>query len=173
VAQGAGGHPAGPCAAQGQPAASQVRRAARVPERLLDEREPIYAWPTSPSKAKTDRTAKTVERIMAALTNAAYAHERTDRSFPRQPQLRHLVQPGSIADAGKLLSPIARGPVPVVTDANVARLHLPAFVDGLKRCALRSAAHREWSRAKVPRVSAGWSGLTTELLATGVDRGAG
>ena len=38
-----------------------------------------------------------------------------------------LVGAGLIAEAGKLLEPLARGPVPVVTDANVAALHLIAI----------------------------------------------
>ena len=81
-----------------------------------------------------------------------------------------LVQPGLLADAGKLLSPKAHGPVPVVTDANVARLHLPAFVEGLKRAALdpRPIVMEPGEGTKSFR---GLERLCTELLTTGVDRG--
>ncbi len=80
------------------------------------------------------------------------------------------VGPGLIVEAGALLAPLARGPVPVVTDSNVAPLYLQRFVDVL------GAAGVE---AKPIVLDAGegtksfrWlEMLVSELLATGVDRG--
>jgi 3-dehydroquinate synthase len=80
------------------------------------------------------------------------------------------VGPGLIAEAGALLRPLARGPVPVVTDTNVAWLHLEYLVDVLSDTGID---------AKPIVLDAGegtksfrWlEKLTSELLATGVDRG--
>jgi len=43
------------------------------------------------------------------------------------------VGPGLFARAGELLAPVARGVVPVVTDENVARLHLDAFLLSIQK----------------------------------------
>ena len=49
------------------------------------------------------------------------------------------VGPGLIAEAGTLLAPLARGPVPVVTDSNVAPLYLQRFP---RRASARPASLR-------------------------------
>jgi 3-dehydroquinate synthase len=80
------------------------------------------------------------------------------------------VGPGLIGRAGHLLAPIARGPVPVVTDENVARLHLDRVADALRAAGID---------ARPVTIEAGeatknfhWlEKLTNALLATGVDRG--
>ena len=47
---------------------------------------------------------------------------------------RYPIQVGAglIAKAGALLKPIAKGPVPVVTDSHVAALHLEPLLASLK-----------------------------------------
>lgn len=80
------------------------------------------------------------------------------------------VGPGLTAEAGRLLRPLVRGPVPIVTDTNVAWLHLEHFIDVLTDVGID---------AKPIVLDAGESTksfrwlekLTSELLATGVDRG--
>ena len=80
------------------------------------------------------------------------------------------VGPGLFADAGRLLSPMAHGPVPVVTDANVAKLHLDAFVAGLTAAGIDP--HPIVLDAGESTKSFHWlEELCSELLATGVDRG--
>ena len=80
------------------------------------------------------------------------------------------VGPGIVSDAGRFLSPMARGPVPVVTDANVAKLHLDAFIDRLKAAGIDA-------RPIVVEVGEGSKSfrglelLCSRLLASGVDRG--
>jgi 3-dehydroquinate synthase len=81
-----------------------------------------------------------------------------------------LVGAGLTAQAGRWLKPLARGPLPVVTDANVAGLHLEALVDALEREGLdpRPIVLEPGEGRKSFR---GLENLCTELLATGVDRG--
>jgi len=79
------------------------------------------------------------------------------------------VGPDLIAQTGALIKPFARGPVPVVTDANVARLHLERFVGGLTRAGIdtRPIVLDAGEATKSFR----WlEKLISELLATGVDR---
>ncbi len=80
------------------------------------------------------------------------------------------VGPGLVAAAGKLLSPMARGPVPVVTDVNVAKLHLPAFVEALKAGGI-DARPIVMEPGEGTKSFRGLEKLCTELLAAGVDRG--
>ena len=76
------------------------------------------------------------------------------------------VGPGLLAQAGALLTPLARGPVPVVTDGNVAELHLA----GLMRSGL-DMRPIVLAPGEATKSFAGLEQLTGELLATGVDRG--
>ena len=81
-----------------------------------------------------------------------------------------LVGAGLVAQAGKWLRPLARGPLPVVTDTNVAKLHLAALLEALKQAGLdaRPIVLEPGEGAKSFR---GLETLCTQLLATGVDRG--
>jgi 3-dehydroquinate synthase len=81
-----------------------------------------------------------------------------------------LVGAGLAADAGKWLAPLARGPLPVVTDANVAKLHLPALMDALRQAGL-DARPIVLDPGEGTKSFRGLEKLCTELLATGVDRG--
>ncbi len=76
------------------------------------------------------------------------------------------VGPGLLARAGTLLKPFARGAVPVVTDGNVAKIHLADFLLG------GLDARPIVLEAGEPTKSfAGLERLTSELLASGVERG--
>ena len=81
-----------------------------------------------------------------------------------------LVGAGLVTQAGKLLAPLVRGPLPVVTDANVAKLHLPALLKALKQSKLdaRPIVLEPGEGTKSFRLL---EKLCSELLATGVDRG--
>jgi 3-dehydroquinate synthase len=80
------------------------------------------------------------------------------------------VGPGMIEQAGALIAPFARGPLPVVTDANVAFLHLDRFLGVLEQAGLDP-------RPIVLDAGEGTKSflwlekLIGELVATGVDRG--
>ena len=77
---------------------------------------------------------------------------------------------GLLTKAPQLLSHFARGPVPVVTDDNVAALYLEAFVDSLKDAGID--ARPIVLDAGEGTKSFHWlEKLCSELLATGVDRG--
>lgn len=79
------------------------------------------------------------------------------------------VGPGLLNEAGRLLAPMAKGPIPVVTDANVAFLHLDRFVGVLEAAGLhpKPIVLDPGEGTK----SFAWLGkLVSELLATGVDR---
>jgi 3-dehydroquinate synthase len=71
---------------------------------------------------------------------------------------------GLLARAPELLKPFARGPVPVVTDENVARLHLAAL-SGLDAKPIVLAP------GEGTKSFAGLEALSSALLRSGVDRG--
>jgi len=79
------------------------------------------------------------------------------------------VGPGLLDQAGRLIAPFAKGPLPVVTDANVAPLYLDRLVAVLKDAGLdprpivleAGESTKSWSWLEK---------LMTKLLATGVDR---
>ncbi|HWA91955.1 MAG TPA: 3-dehydroquinate synthase [Rhizomicrobium sp.] len=76
------------------------------------------------------------------------------------------VGPGLMGQAGALLAPFARGPVPVVTDSNVAKIHLVTLLEsGLD---MRPIVLDPGEGTKS---FAGLEKLAGALLATGVDRG--
>jgi 3-dehydroquinate synthase len=80
------------------------------------------------------------------------------------------VGPGLIGEAGALLTPLARGAVPVVTDGNVAKLHLDAFVESLRQAGLE-ARPIVMEAGEATKSFAGLEKLCAALLASGVDRG--
>lgn len=77
---------------------------------------------------------------------------------------------GLLAHAGTLLAPLARGPLPVVTDSNVAKLHLPALLVTLKEAGLE-ARPIVLEPGEGTKSFHGLEKLCSELLATGVGRG--
>jgi 3-dehydroquinate synthase len=81
-----------------------------------------------------------------------------------------VVAPGLLAEAGERLKPFAHGPVPVVTDENVADHYLGAFLQNLKAAGIDARAV-----VMVPgEESKSFSGLEqlcSALLESGVDRG--
>ena len=74
------------------------------------------------------------------------------------------VGPGLLARAPELLRPFARGPSPVVTDANIARLHPTAL-------AAEDAPKIVIEPGEATKSFAGLEKLTGALLRSGVDRG--
>ena len=74
------------------------------------------------------------------------------------------VGPGLLARAPELLKPFRRGPVPVVTDANIAKLYPAAF-------AAEDAQTIVLEPGEATKSFAGLEKLTGELLRSGVDRG--
>ena len=80
------------------------------------------------------------------------------------------VGPDLMAEAGTLLKPFARGPVPVVTDNNVAFVHLDRFLGVLHDAGI--AAKPIILDAGEGTKSFAWlEKLMSQLLASGVDRG--
>ncbi|HSZ74713.1 MAG TPA: 3-dehydroquinate synthase [Rhizomicrobium sp.] len=80
------------------------------------------------------------------------------------------VAPGLLSRAGELLKPFARGPLPIVADEHVAKLHLQTVVD-----AARSAGLDPYPIILAPgegtKSFAGLEQLCGLLLAAGVERG--
>jgi 3-dehydroquinate synthase len=79
------------------------------------------------------------------------------------------VGPGVLTQSGALLKPFARGPVPVVTDKNVAALHLESFL-GFLRGAGIDARPIILDAGEATKSFAWLEKLTDELLMSGVDR---
>ncbi len=78
---------------------------------------------------------------------------------------------GLMADAGKLLKPFARGPVPVVTDANVGRLHLERFLGVLREAGL-DARPIVMAPGEGSKSFAGLESLCSQLLDMEISRSA-
>ncbi len=74
------------------------------------------------------------------------------------------VGPGLLARAPELLKPFRRGPLPVVTDTNVAALYPAAFV-------AEDAPKIVLAPGEATKSFAGLEKLTGELLRSGIDRG--
>jgi 3-dehydroquinate synthase len=87
-----------------------------------------------------------------------------DRSYPIH------IGPGLLARAGDLLKPLARGPMPVVTDAHVAEIHLAPLLVALGAAGL-DARPIVLEAGEGSKSFAGLERLTGELLKSGVDRG--
>ncbi|HEY1962034.1 MAG TPA: 3-dehydroquinate synthase [Rhizomicrobium sp.] len=77
---------------------------------------------------------------------------------------------GTLARAGELLKPFARGVVPVVTDENVARLHLQPLLESLRGRAV-DAREIVLPAGEETKSFAGLEKLCRELLRLGVERG--
>jgi 3-dehydroquinate synthase len=80
------------------------------------------------------------------------------------------VGPEVLRQAGTLIAPFARGPLPVVTDSNVAALHLDRLIGTLEAAGLDPRP----IVVEAGEASKSFHGLQTviaALLATGVDRG--
>ncbi|HXC55802.1 MAG TPA: 3-dehydroquinate synthase [Rhizomicrobium sp.] len=86
-----------------------------------------------------------------------------ERSYPIH------IGPGLLARAGALLAPL-RGPVPVVTDANVAKLHLAALLESFGAAGL-DAHPIVLEPGEATKSFAGLEKLSGALLRAGVDRG--
>ena len=77
---------------------------------------------------------------------------------------------GLLADAGKLLKPFARGPMPVVTDMTVGEIHLATFLDACGHAQI-DARPVVIAPGESSKSFAGLEQVTGALLDTGVDRG--
>ena len=79
------------------------------------------------------------------------------------------IGPGLFAQSGALLKPFARGPVPVVTDTNIAELHLNAVVAALRGAGI-DARPVVVDAGEATKSFSSLEWLTSTLLLMGVDR---
>jgi 3-dehydroquinate synthase len=86
-----------------------------------------------------------------------------DRAYPIE------VGQGLLQNSGKLLKPLARGVVPVVTDAHVAELHLPRLMEALKAEGI-DARPIVMSPGEASKSFAGLESLCGQMLDMEVDR---
>jgi 3-dehydroquinate synthase len=77
---------------------------------------------------------------------------------------------GLLAEAGALLKPFARGPVPVVTDATVGEIHLASFLDVCDKAGI-DARPVVMPPGEGSKSFSGLEKVSGALLDTGVDRG--
>jgi 3-dehydroquinate synthase len=77
---------------------------------------------------------------------------------------------GLVGEAGERLKPFARGVTPVVTDENVAKLHLDALMTSLRKAGL-DARPVVVAAGEATKSFAGLERLTGALLNLGVERG--
>jgi 3-dehydroquinate synthase len=76
---------------------------------------------------------------------------------------------GLLPRAGELLKPLAKGTVPVVTDAHVANIHLPALLDALDKAGI-DARPIVMAPGEVSKSFAGLERLSEALLDMEIDR---
>ena len=76
---------------------------------------------------------------------------------------------GMRARVGELLKPLARGPVPVVTDAHVAEIHLPRLLDLLNQAGI-NARPVVMPPGEISKSFSGLERLSGELLDMGIYR---
>ena len=81
-----------------------------------------------------------------------------------------LVDHGLLSEAGILLAPLARGPVPVVTDATVGEIHLATFLDACGKAGI-DARPVVMPPGEGSKSFAGLETLAGAVLDIGVDRG--
>jgi 3-dehydroquinate synthase len=86
-----------------------------------------------------------------------------ERSYPIH------IGAGLLARAGTLLKPLARGPLPVVTDGNVAKIHLADFLLAMDQAGL-DARPIILEAGEATKSFAGLERLSADLLHTGVGR---
>ncbi|MEO7054823.1 MAG: 3-dehydroquinate synthase [Rhizomicrobium sp.] len=77
---------------------------------------------------------------------------------------------GILSEAGALLKPLARGPVPVVTDATVGEIHLAPFLDYCGKSQI-DARPVVMAPGEGSKSFSGLEELSGALLESGVDRG--
>jgi len=77
---------------------------------------------------------------------------------------------GILAEAGRMLKPFARGPLPVVTDATVSEIHLADFLESCGRAGL-DAHPVVMPPGEGSKSFSGLADLSGALLNAGVDRG--
>ncbi len=118
-------------------------------ERLLAVREPVYA--------QADMVLESVDAphgepggqdccracppwVMRSAMSERISVGLGDRAYDIH------VGAGMLARAGELLKPLAKGVVPVVTDENVAALHLTPLLAALDAVGIKARAHRHAAR---------------------------
>jgi shikimate kinase/3-dehydroquinate synthase len=122
--------------------------------RILAERSPIYGLADLTIETRDGPHDAVVDAIVSALSGhlangEARAPDKTDAAGPT-PQVvdvalgarayKILIGEGLIADAGEHIASLAPGAkCAVVTDSNVAALHLPALLDSLNKAGLQSS----------------------------------
>jgi len=77
---------------------------------------------------------------------------------------------GLVAQAGAWLKPLASGPMPIVTDTNVAKIHLARLLEVVGEVGI-DARPIVLEAGEATKSFAGLEKLSGELLKTGVDRG--
>jgi shikimate kinase/3-dehydroquinate synthase len=141
---------------------------AEILQRLMAARHPIYAEADIQVDCTDESPDTTTSRVLAAL--AGYAPPRRLSVATSVAAYDVVVDAGLLARAGALLAPVLpQKRVVVVTDANVADLHLPALLMGLAEAGIASqqivVAPGEKSKDL-----ATYERVVSELLAFGVER---
>ncbi len=108
---------------------------AEVLERLMAQRHPVYAEADMVVDCGDENPDTTTAQVLAAL--AAWTPPRRLAVALGRDGYEVVVGEGLLARAGALLAPVlSQKRAVVVTDATVARLHLPALLEGLAETAI-------------------------------------
>ncbi len=142
--------------------------ATSVLERLLSERQPIYAE----ADVIVDCADQSVESTTSMVADAVLGWRAPRRLAVQLASTRYevVIGDGLLGRAGALLAPVLPQPrAVVITDAVVARLHLPALLAGLAATAI-AARHVVVAAGEASKTVETWARIAGELLAAGVER---
>ena len=147
---------------------------ATVLDRLIAARHPLYAEADIVIPCSDESPDLTTGRVHAALV-AWHPPARLPVRFPAPSAGRGydiLVGEGLLGRAGALLAPILPSRrVAIVTDANVAPLHLPVLRAGLQEAGFAIAAEVVVPPGEASKGFATLESVLDRLLAAGLDRG--
>ncbi|HJS85470.1 MAG TPA: 3-dehydroquinate synthase [Acetobacteraceae bacterium] len=137
--------------------------------RLTALRDPIYAEADIIVDCGDEGLDSTTTRVMGAVL----AHRPPHRLAVTLPSARYevVIGDGLLSRAGALLSPVLpQRRAVVVTDAVVARLHLPALLAGLAETGI-ATSHIVVPAGESSKTIETWARVVNELLAVRVERG--
>jgi shikimate kinase/3-dehydroquinate synthase len=138
-------------------------------ERLTAVRDPVYAEADVIVECADEGLESTTMRVMDAVLGYRPPH----RLAVTLPSVRYevVIGDGLLRRAGALLSPVLpQRRAVVVTDAVVARLHLPTLLAGLAETAI-AARHIVVPAGEGSKTVETWARVVNDLLAGRVERG--
>lgn len=146
----------------------QAGNPAEILKTLAAQREPVYALADVIVDGAKDSPAMTTATVARAL--AAYHQPCRVEVGLASTRYEVLIGPGLLARAGAFIAPLLpQKRCFIVTDENVARLHLPALTASLEEVGIASQSFI-LPPGEASKSFAGWQNLLEDMLAARLDR---